>query len=249
MVQKTRRGGRGGGGTAGGMGGRVGGERLRSLRVEVRTEATVEQISATEVRLAGGEEIPSTSNVTTQNSTTTAAPQATDNQSANPTATHLPQWKYVNSGWVSPVPEDQVVPLEEDFRAFVITSQEELDEFQARSRIRISRGTTASLGKIDFPNSILVAGYLMWRPVQGDPQSVVAFNFEAGKGGAAGLAEVRLDLEDSPQGRERPHLLAPMTMVALNRTIFPHGEPVDFVFHLKGETVATVTAAITATGQ
>ena len=208
----------------------------------------------------GGEKIPSTSNVTTQNSTTTAALQATDNEAANPTETleiipgsataiPLPQWKYVNSGWVSPVPEDQVVPLEEDFRAFVITSQEELDEFQARSRIRISRGTTASLGKIDFPNSILVAGYLMWRPVQGDPLSVVGFNFEAGKGGAAGLAEVRLELEDSPQGRERPYLLAPMTMVALNRTIFPHGEPVDFVFHLKGETVATVTAAITATGQ
>ena len=148
-----------------------------------------------------------------------------------------------------PVPEDQVGPLEEDFRAFVITSQEELDEFQARSRIRISRGTTTSLGKIDFPNSILVAGYLMWRPVQGDPLSVVGFNFEPGKGGAAGLAEVRLELEDSPQGRERPYLLAPMAMVALNRTIFSHGEQVDFVFQLNGETVATVTAAITATGE
>ena len=34
-------------------------ERLRSRRVEVRTEATVEHISATEVRLAGGEVIPS----------------------------------------------------------------------------------------------------------------------------------------------------------------------------------------------
>ena len=217
-------------------------------------------VSATVIILAcgGGDEISSTSTVTTQNSTITAAPQPTNNQADNPTetleiipetATPLPQWKYVNSGWVSPVPEDQVVPLEEDFRAFVITSQEELDEFQARSRIRISRGTTTSLGKIDFPNSILVVGYFMWRPVQGDPLSVVGFNFEAGKGGAAGLAEVRLELEDSPQGRERPYLLAPMTMVALSRTIFPHGEPVDFVFYLKGETVATVTAAITYTGQ
>ena len=209
---------------------------------------------------SGGDEIPSTSTATTQNSTTTSAWQPTNNQAENPTetpeiipatatATRLPAWKYVNSGWASPVPEDQVGPLKEDFRAFVITSQEELDEFQARSRIRISRGTTTSLGKIDFPNSILVAGYLMWRPVQGDPLSVVGFNFEAGKGGAAGLAEVRLELEDSPQGRERPYLLAPMTMVALSRTIFPHGEPVDFVFQLNGETVATVTAAVTAIGE
>ena len=221
-------------------------------------------ISAMISACGGGDEISSTSAVTTQNSTTTVAPQTTNSFAENPadnptatvkiipetaTATPLPQWKYVNSGWVSPVPEDQVGPLEEDFRAFVITSQEELDEFQARSRIRISRGTTTSLGKIDFPNSILVAGYLMWRPVQGDPLSVVGFNFEPGKGGAAGLAEVRRELEDSPQGRERPYLLAPMAMVALNRTIFPHGEQVDFVFQLNGETVATVTAAITATGE
>ena len=230
--------------------------------IKIFSQAMFLVVSATVMISAcgGGDEIPSTLTATTQNSTTTSARPLTNNQSENPTATPkiiqatatatpLPQWKYVNSGWVSPVPEDQVGPLKEDFRAFVITSQEELDEFQARSRIRISRGTTTSLGKIDFLNSILVAGYLMWRPVQGDPLSVVGFNFEAGKGGAAGLAEVRLELEDSPQGRERPYLLAPMTMVALSRTIFPHGEPVDFVFQLNREAVATVTAAITATGE
>ena len=230
--------------------------------IKIFSQAMFLVVSATVMISAcgGGDEIPSTLTATTQNSTTTSARPLTNNQSENPTATPkiiqatatatpLPQWKYVNSGWVSPVPEDQVGPLKEDFRAFVITSQEELDEFQARSRIRISRGTTTSLGKIDFPNSILVAGYLMWRPVQGDPLSVVGFNFEAGKGDAAGLAEVRLELEDSPQGRERPYLLAPMTMVALSRTIFPHGEPVDFVFQLNREAVATVTAAITATGE
>ncbi|HIM37959.1 MAG TPA: hypothetical protein EYM38_08095 [Dehalococcoidia bacterium] len=236
------------------------------MAIKLFSQAMFLVVSATVMISAcgGGDEIPSTLTATTQNSTTTSARPLTNNQSENPaenptatpeiipataTATPLPQWKYVNSGWVSPVPEDQVGPLKEDFRAFVITSQEELDEFQARSRIRISRGTTTSLGKIDFPNSILVAGYLMWRPVQGDPLSVVGFNFEAGKGGAAGLAEVRLELEDSPQGRERPYLLAPMTMVALSRTIFSHGEPVDFVFQLNGEAVATVTAAITATGE
>jgi len=134
--------------------------------------------------------------------------------------------------------------LEEEFRVFVITSQEELDAFQARARIRISRGTTTSLGRVDFPNSILVAAYLMWKPVQGDPLSVVGFAFEPGQSGTRGRADVRMELEDSPQGRERPYLLAPMTMVVLDRSIFPKGEPIDFVFHLNGEQMDTLAATL-----
>ena len=192
----------------------------------------------------GGSEAPS--------STTSNAPQIAP-ATSGPVATIAPekeivspvlQWRYVNSGWVSPGPEDQVGPLEEEFRAFVITSQQELDHFQERSRIRISRGTTVSLGRVDFPNSILIAAYLMWRPVQGDPLSVVGFAFEPGHDGTQGRADVQLELEDSPQGRERPYLLAPMTMVALDRSVFPKGEPIDFVFHLNGERMTTVTATL-----
>ena len=154
----------------------------------------------------------------------------------------LQHWRYVNSGWVSPRPEEQVGPLEEELRGFVITSQEELDAFQTKAKIRVSRGTGSSLGRMDFPNSILLAAYLMWRPFQGDPLSVVGFAFEPGQDGAAATANIQLELDDSPQGRERPFLLAPMTMVALERSIFPDGEPIDFVFHLDGGLTATVSS-------
>ena len=154
------------------------------------------------------------------------------------------QWKYVNSGWVSPGPEDQVGPFEKELRGFVITSQEELDGFQAKAKIRVSRGTGSSLGRMDFPNSILLAAYFMWRPVQGDPLSVVGFAFEPGGDGGQGRADIQLELDESPQGRERPFLLAPMTMVALERSIFPKGEPIEFMFHLDGELMASVSATL-----
>lgn len=204
-------------------------------------------ISFTALVLAcGGNEAPSpTPPSAALIATATLAPAATNVPETAAVST-LPQWRYVNSGWVSPGPEDQVGPLEEGFRAFVITSQAELDAFQQRARIRISRGNTTSLGRVDFPNSILVAAYLMWRPVQGDPLSVVGFSYEPGQDGRQGRADIQLELEDSPQGRERPYLLAPMTMVALDRSIFPQEGPIEFVFHLNGERIATVSSTLTA---
>ena len=202
-------------------------------------------LTALVLACGGSEAATSTTSRATLNATATLAPTAT-NIPATETVSSLPQWKYVNSGWVSPGPQDQVGALEEKFRAFVITSQAEMDDFQERARIRISRGNTTSLGRVDFPNSILVAAYLMWRPVQGDPLSVVGFDFEPGQNGTRGRAEVRLELEDSPQGRERPYLLAPMTMVALDRSIFLKGGQIDFVFHLNGEPIATVSSTIAA---
>ena len=199
------------------------------------------------VMACGGSESPSsTPSSAAQIAAATSEPAATSVPEKETVST-VPQWRYVNSGWVSPALEYQVGPLDEEFRAFVITSQPELDAFQESSRIRVSRGTTTSLSKVDFPNSILVAAYLMWRPVQGDPLSVVGFAFEPGQDGAQGRAEVQLELEDSPQGRLRPYLLAPMAMVALDRSIFPIGEPIDFVFHLDGKRRATVSSLFPAT--
>lgn len=195
------------------------------------------------VLACGGSGAPTlTQTVAAQVAAATSAPTATSVPLTN-TPAPVPQWRYVNSGWVSPGPEDQVGPLDEEFRVFVITTQAELDDFQQRSNIRVSRGTTTSLGRVDFPNSILVAAYLMWRPVQGDPLSVVGFEFQPAQDGTGGRAEVLMELEDSPQGRERPYLLAPMTMVALERSIFPKGEPIDFVFHLNGERITTLSAS------
>lgn len=200
-------------------------------------------ITALVLACGGNEAIPTTPPIVTQKAPADSAPAASS-VSVPQTVSNLPQWKYVNSGWVSPGPEERVGALQEEFRVFVITSEEELDDFQERSRIRISRGNSTSLGRVDFPNSILIAAYFMWRPVQGDPLSVVGFDFEPGQDGTGGRADVRLELEDSPQGRERPYLLAPMVMVALDRAIFPQGRPIEFVFHLDGQPIATVSSTI-----
>ena len=149
-----------------------------------------------------------------------------------------PRWKYVNSGWVSLRGNEEVGVFTKELRAFVITSQEELDAFQDGTNIKRSYGTTASLGRIDFPNSILLAAYYLWRPLQGDPLSIVGFSLEGDR------ADVRLELEDSPQGKEYPYLLAPMTMVAIDRSHFPSGTPVNFVFRLNGDLQATVVATV-----
>ena len=166
-----------------------------------------------------------------------------------PTSTPVPtvaakatEWRYVNSGWLSPHEADPPGALTRQLRAFVITSQEELDEFQNSVLMKRTRGTTISLGRIDFPNSILLAAYYLWRPLQGDPLSVVGFSLDSRPDGYR--ADVFLSLEGSPQGKEYPYLFAPMAMVAVDRALLPTGEPIDFVFHLDGEVMDTVTALI-----
>ena len=149
-----------------------------------------------------------------------------------------PLWRYVNSAWVTPHNGEQAGAFTQELRAFVITSQEELDRFQGGFNARLTRGTITSLGRIDFLESVLVAAYYVWRPVQGDPLSVVGFSLDGRR------ATVKLDLEESPQGRARPYLMAPMTMVAVDRTIFPTGEPIEFVFQVNGEPAAKVIATI-----
>ena len=149
-----------------------------------------------------------------------------------------PLWKYVNSGWVYPDVSDDLQVFSEELKVFVITSQEELDAFQQGFTTKRTLGTTTSLGRIDLPNSILLAAYYLWRPFQGDPLSVEGFSVEGNR------AVVLLELDDSPQGKEYPYLLAPMVMVAVDRAQFTLGEALDFVFHLNGEPHTTVAATV-----
>ena len=149
-----------------------------------------------------------------------------------------PLWRYVNSGWVYPDVADDLQVFSEELKVFVITSQEELDAFQQGFTTKRTLGTTTSLGRIDLPNSILLAAYYLWRPFQGDPLSVEGFSVEGNR------AEVFLELDDSPQGKEYPYLLAPMIMVAVDHAQFPAGESMDFVFHLNGEPHTTVAATV-----
>jgi hypothetical protein len=128
----------------------------------------------------------------------------------------------------------------EELRAFVIGSQEDMDAFERETALRVSRGNHTTLGRIQFPETVVLAAYYLWRPLQGDPLSLTGFALEAG------VANVYLELEEAAQGKEYPYLLAPMTMAAVDRDLFPAGEAVDFVFYLNGEPLATVTAAFPA---
>ena len=149
-----------------------------------------------------------------------------------------PLWRYVNSGWVYPDVADDLQVFSEELHVFVITSQDELDAFQQGFTTKRTLGTTTSLGRIDLPESILLAAYYLWRPFQGDPLSVDGFSVEGNR------ADVFLDLDDSPQGKEYPYLLAPMVMVSIDRSLFPAGEAIDFAFHLNGEPHTTVVATV-----
>ena len=149
-----------------------------------------------------------------------------------------PPWRYVNSAWVTPHDAEQASAFAQELRAFVITSQEELDSYNSGFIARGTRGTTTSLGRIDFLKSVLLAAYYVWRPVQGEPLSVVGFALDGHR------ATVELDLEESPQGRLRPYLMAPMTMVAVDRVQFPKGEPIEFDFQVNGEPAAKLVATI-----
>ena len=171
--------------------------------------------------------------------TSTSSPTTTVAQSeSEAVASQLSTWRYVNSGWGSPYERQGTGAFTQQLRAFVITNQEELDSFQQDFALKKSWGTTTSLGRVDFPESILLAAYYLWRPYQGDPLSVVGLTVEGNQ------VDVLLELEESPQGKEYPYLYAPMAMVAIDRSQFSAGGAVDFVFYLNGELQETVVATV-----
>ena len=138
----------------------------------------------------------------------------------------LPNFRYVNSGWIAPLDSQDAGPFSQELRAFVIVSQEELEAFESTYISKAVRGNPTSLGRIDFDTSVLLAAYYLWRPVQGDPLSVSNVSVKGDR------AQVQLELDKNAQGREYAYLYAPMTMVAVERPLFPEGEPVEFVFEL-----------------
>lgn len=150
-------------------------------------------------------------------------------------------FRYVNSGWVAPLDGADYGAFSGELRAFVLGSEAELAAFEGGLAVRVSRGSAVSLGRIEFEGSVLLAAYYVWRPVRGDPLSVVGVRVDGGSGRGA-LAVVSLELDREPQGREYPYLLAPMVMVAVARSEFPLGAAVEFVFELEGAAAAVVSA-------
>ena len=147
----------------------------------------------------------------------TAAP--TEAPTAAPTAVaSAPAWRFVNSGWAELDGDDAPGVFVQELRAFVITDQLQLDEFNRGFTLRRGRGTSATLGNVEFSDSILLAAYYLWRPLQGDPLSVVGLTVNGTR------ATVELRLDESAQGRKYPYLMAPMTMVAVRPGNVPIGE-------------------------
>ena len=145
-------------------------------------------------------------------------------------------FRYVNSGWVSPLDWEDAGPFAMELRAFVLTSQEELDAFEGGFISKRIYGNATTLDRIEFDSAALLAAYYVWRPVRGDPLSVADVQVEDNR------VVVKIELDENPQGREYPYLFAPMIMVAVERSLFPEGEPVEFVFELNGQPEVTLTA-------
>ena len=146
----------------------------------------------------------------------------------------LPLWRYVNSGWVSPLNQQSINAFSKELRADVITSASELEEFNRTVISKRTRGTGVTLNRADFPGSVVLVAYVMWMPVQGDPLSVVDIEIDGSH------VVVDLELDEEPQGRGYPYLFAPMTMVALDRSSFPVDGLVSFDFKLDDELQLTV---------
>ena len=149
-----------------------------------------------------------------------------------------PLWRYVNSGWVSPSDQQSASAFSRELRVDVITSAEELEEFNRTVISKRTVGTGATLSRAEFPGSVLLVAYLLWLPVRGDPLSVVGLEINGNR------AVVDLELDEDSQGREYPYLYAPMTMVTVDRDEFPAEGPVFFEFRLDGELQVTFTDAL-----
>ncbi len=167
--------------------------------------------------------------------TPTVVPDETEKTAVFQETAVPPLWRYVNSGWVSPLNEQTVNAFSRELKAVVITSAQEMDEFNRTVVNKRTRGTATSLSRPEFPGSVVLAVYLLWLPVQGDPLSVVGLEVNGNR------AVVELELDEDAQGREFPYLFAPMTMVTVDRSVFPDQGPVEFEFRLGDGTSVTVT--------
>jgi len=145
-----------------------------------------------------------------------------------------PLWRYVNSGWVSPL-DESANAFARELRADVITSSEELERFNRTIISKRTVGTGTTLNRAEFPGSVLLVAYLLWLPVQGDPLSVVGLNIKGNR------AIVDLEIDEDAQGREYPYLFAPMTMVTVDRDEFPAAGPVVFEFRLGDDLLVTLS--------
>lgn len=143
--------------------------------------------------------------------------------------------RFLLGGWVIPRDEEgKVDAFAERLEAFVITTEEELRMFLDGLYLFRVRGNLESLNSSDFSKVVVVAAYYLWRPLKGDPLSIRAMAFNGSE------ANIDVELEEDPLGREYPYLLAPMNAAAVPKEDLPQGVPVKFVFSVNGEAAVTI---------
>ena len=133
---------------------------------------------------------------------------------------------------------DEAEPFAETLKAFVITTDEELTEFlDGLDLIRV-RGNPESLNRTDLSQVVVLASYYLWRPLKGDPLSIERIALKGTE------IEISLELLEDPQGRERPYLMAPLHIVAVEREDLPRSVPLQFAFLVNGEVATTRTVTL-----
>ena len=145
--------------------------------------------------------------------------------------------RFLMGGWVFPKGE-VAGPFAETLRAFVITTEGELEDFLDGVNLLRIRGNTESLYGADLDQVVVLASYHLWRPLKGDPLSIARVALKGSE------VEVSLELLEDPQGRESPYLVAPLYIASIAREDLPRGVPVRFVFLLNGELATTRTVTL-----
>ena len=142
--------------------------------------------------------------------------------------------RFLLGGWVQPKNVDSGAdPFAETLVAFVITTEEELREFLGGVDLLQIRGNLESLDRTDLSRELMVAVYYLWRPLKGNPLSLERTVVNQTE------VKVQFELLADPQGRERPFLLAPLYIAALNKEDLSLGVPIRFAFLVNGEVAAS----------
>ena len=144
--------------------------------------------------------------------------------------------RFLLGGWIVPKDlEAESEPFAETLKAFVITTEEEMRDFlEGLDFIRL-RGNLEAVDRTDFGETVVLAVYYLWRPLKGDPLSLESTTVDGAE------VKISLELEQDPQGRERPFLMAPLYITALERQDLPDNASLEFVFLINGEEFAKRT--------
>ena len=143
-------------------------------------------------------------------------------------------YRFLLGGWVAPKDEGpEAGPAAETLEPFVITSEEERRDFLESLFLLRVRGSMETFNEADLAEVVVVAAYYLWRPLKGDPLSIQNV---AVKGRHV---EVDIELIEEPQGHEFPYLVAPLTVVAVNREDLPESGEMTFSFLVNGQESTT----------